>query len=108
MIYYKEIKVEEHYLNCFEIACKYKIYTTKTDKPHSRFVARIIKEYKARHNITETIYYKTSRGDMMMVYPEAMYEPLIKEMLGEFEVNTPHEMVFDNKTHYFTIKEAIK
>lgn len=108
MKYYKEVFSDEHYLNCYELACRYRILT-KNDKPHSRFVARFIKEYKLKNNITETYYYRTPKGDMMMVYPKEFYEPLFAYLLEAHEKrDVLYAMAFDNKNHYFKIKEAIE
>ena len=44
MKYYLEVQSDEHMLNVHEIACKYGIRSIK-DKPHARFVARLLTEY---------------------------------------------------------------
>ena len=103
MKYYLEVYTDEHMLNAYEIACKYNIYSTK-DKPHARFVARLLTEYLNRLNIDEKFYYKTSKGDMMRVYPSTMYGPLFRKLKEDHPHNVEIEMKFDNKNHYFMIK----
>ena len=103
MKYYLEVQSDEHMLNVHEIACKYGIRSTK-DKPHARFVARLLTEYLNRLNIEEKYYYKTSKGDMMRVYPSTMYGPLFRKLREDYPHNAEIVMEFDNKNHHFMIK----
>lgn len=101
--YYMEVHSHEHMLNAFEIACKYKIYSTK-NKPHSRLVARLLSERQKETN-SPKIYYRTSRGDMMRVFGAYEYESIMKELLETYEPNVEHCLDFSNKKHYFIIKQ---
>ena len=104
MKYYLEIESEEHMLNAYELAKLYNIRTLK-DKPHSHFVARLVKEYKLAHKVDFNCYYRTSKGDMMMVIPSSIWRPLLDKLLEDFPHNTVCEMEFSNKSHYFVIKD---
>lgn len=101
--YYMEVHSHEHMLNAFEIACKYKIYSTK-NKPHSRLVARLLSERQKETNAPK-IYYRTSKGDMMRVFGAYEYESIMKELLETYEPNVEHCLDFSNKKHYFIIKQ---
>ena len=103
MKYYIELNVEEHYLNPYEIACRYNIVST-TGKAHNRFVARILTEYCKKMNIEEKIYYQTKQG-MMRVYPLAIYDPALRELKEKYPKGVELTMEFDNKQHHFIIKE---
>jgi hypothetical protein len=103
MKYYVELNVEEHYLNPYEIACKYRI-VSKTGQAHNRFVARLLTEYCKKMNIEDKIYYQTKQG-MMRVYPEAVYKPLMDKLIMDHPKDTEITMEFENKNHYFIIKE---
>ena len=101
--YYMEVHSHEHMLNAFEIACIYKIYSTK-NKPHSRLVARLLSERQKETNAPK-IYYRTSKGDMMRVFGAYEYESIMKELLETYEPNVEHCLDFSNKKHYFVIKQ---
>lgn len=103
MKYYIEMHDEEHYLNPHEIAIQYNIYT-KTGKPHGTFVARLLTEYQKLTNNGLKIYYHTHQG-MMRVYPEAVYKPLMDKLIMDHPKDTEITMEFENKNHYFIIKE---
>jgi hypothetical protein len=102
MKYYVELNVEEHYLNPYEIACKYRI-VSKTGQAHNRFVARLLTEYCKKMNIEDKIYYQTKQG-MMRVYPASVYDAAIRESLDGLPTETELSMEFENKRHYFIIK----
>lgn len=101
--YYFEFYAEEHMLNPYEIACRYKIYS-KNNKPHAHFVARLLREYTQENNIPEKFYYRTSKGEMMLVYPFKIYNTVVKELFDKYEKDIVVEMKFENKTHYFVLK----
>lgn len=105
MKYYLEIENEEHMLNAYELASCYHIYSNK-NKPHARFVARLLTEYKKALNYEEKFYYRTKKGDMMQVYPSYIYRPLLDKLIDDYPSNKEIAMEFNNKTHYFTIKEG--
>ena len=59
--YYVKKPSYEHMLNCYELAKIYGIYTVETDKPHSRFVAALLKQYYNAHPEAELYYYQTKK-----------------------------------------------
>ncbi len=101
--YYLEFHIEEHMLNPYEIACRYKILS-KNNKPHAHFVARLLREYTEANNIPEKLYYRTSKGEMMLVYPYRIYNAVMTELFDKYERDTVVSMQFENKTHYFMLK----
>ena len=106
MKYYMEIQDDEHYLNPFEIASLYGVYSNK-EQPHNRFVARLLTEYQRIMKIDTKIYYQTKKG-MMRVYPSAIYEPLMNKLLEDYPKDIEICMVFDNKSHYFILKKDLE
>ena len=100
--YYLEVESPEHLLSCFELAKLYGIYTSK-DKPHARFVSRLLKEYCNHLGIEERLHYKTKEG-LMAVWPSYIYKPLLDKLIEDYPANELVEMEFSNKSHYFTIK----
>ena len=101
--YYLEIESPEHFLNAYELARVYGIYTSK-DKPHARFVSRLIKDYCTHVGIEERFNYKTKEG-MMQVWPAYIYKPLLEKLEEDYPTNELVGMEFSNKTHYFIIKK---
>ena len=101
--YYLEFNIEEHMLNPYEVACRYRILS-KNKKPHGHFVARLLKEYCITNEIPEKFYYRTSKGEMMLVYPFKLYDKVMKELFDKYEQNVLVHMEFDNKTHYFILE----
>jgi hypothetical protein len=99
--YYLEIESEEHFLNCYELGRLYNIYTEK-DKPHARFVSRLLKEYCNMAGIEERFYYKTAKG-MMLVWPACIYKPVLNKLIEDYPHNEKVQMEFSNKTHTFVI-----
>ena len=57
--------------------------------------------------IEEKYYYKTSKGDMMRVYPSTMYGPLFRKLREDYPHNEEIIMEFDNKNHHFMIKGEV-
>lgn len=105
--YYLEFHEEEHMLNPYEIACRYRILS-KSNKPHAHFVARLLREYTEEHGILEKFYYRTSKGEMMLVYPYRIYNAVMTELFDKYEKDIIVSMQFENKTHYFMLKGDIQ
>ena len=102
--YYMEVESNEHYYNAYELAKAYNIMTN-TDKPHSRFVARLLSEQQKKNNYPK-LYYHTAKGEMMRVYASYEYEQILNNIIKEYEPNKEHYMEFSNKKHYFIIKKG--
>lgn len=101
--YYLEVESAEHMLNCYELSKLYNIYSEK-DKPHARFVSRLLKEYCKYAGIEERFSYKTSKG-LMAVWPSYIYKPLLDKLIEDYPPNETVAMEFENKTHLFIIKQ---
>lgn len=103
--YYIKVNSYEHMLNCYELAKMYRIYTTESDKPHSRFVAALIKQYYNEHPDEPKVFYNTKNG-MMQVFPKKIYEPILEKIIKEYPMNIEFDMSFPdrNKVHHFIIK----
>ena len=103
--YYIKKPSYEHMLNCYELAKIYGIYTVETDKPHSRFVAALLKQYYNAHPEAELYYYQTKNG-LMQVHPKTVYQPILEQLI----VAAPKDEAFDmgfpdrNKVHHIIIK----
>lgn len=103
--YYTQVRSYEHMLNCNELAKMYRIYTVKSEKPHCRFVAALLKQYYNEHPDEKPIYYSTKNG-MMQVFPKKIYEPIMEKIIREYPMNIEFDMEFPDrrKVHRFIIK----
>jgi hypothetical protein len=106
--YYTKKESYVHYLNCTELALAYGIFTTKEEpKPHSRFVAAILREYYREHPELEQYYYNTKKG-MMMVWPPEVYSLVLESVINNNPLGEECEYTTDKgKTHYFQINPML-
>lgn len=102
MKYYIEVQDDEHYLNPYEIATIFGVYS-KANKPHSRFVARLMTNYYNLHADTPKFYFNGSKG-LSRVYPACIYAPIMLDLINNYDSDKEHAIQMGEKTHYFIIK----
>lgn len=75
--YYKKIEKDEHMLYASEIAEAYGILTVN-NKCATRLVSNLLDDYIKKNNLkSEQLYYITTRGFIVKVYPRDLYREVM-------------------------------